>query len=143
MSRVGRFYLPCRCGEQIELPANMYRGFFATCERCGSEYLPPGAQVVSLKWIDGARWVWLAPGRRAVAGAGKEPNKAGHYWLTPEGRAELREIFTDHDDGNAVRPLLDALERAESAANGVAPTLAEAREAAIKAGDIALGKRVP
>lgn len=40
--------------------------------------------------------------------------KRGSYWTSPEGRAELRALFDDHDDGNAVRPLLDALVAAEA-----------------------------
>ena len=43
----------------------------------------------------------------------KEDRERGAYWLTTEGRTKLKDIFTDHDDGNSVRPLLDALERAE------------------------------
>ena len=39
--------------------------------------------------------------------------KRGAYWLTTEGRDELRDCFPDHDDGNAVRPLLDYVERLE------------------------------
>lgn len=39
--------------------------------------------------------------------------KRGAYWTSPVGRAELREDFDQHDDGNAVRPLLDALDAAE------------------------------
>lgn len=40
--------------------------------------------------------------------------KRGDYWLTTEGRAELREAFPDKEDGNAVIPLLDALELIEN-----------------------------
>jgi len=39
--------------------------------------------------------------------------KVGAYWLTTEGRAEIRDSFTDHDDGNCVLPLLDYVERLE------------------------------
>ena len=39
--------------------------------------------------------------------------KVGAYWLTTEGRNELRDCFPDHDDGNSVRPLLDYVERLE------------------------------
>jgi hypothetical protein len=40
--------------------------------------------------------------------------KRGAYWLTKEGRQELRDCFPDHDDGNAVRPLLDYVDRLEA-----------------------------
>jgi hypothetical protein len=40
--------------------------------------------------------------------------KVGAYWLTTEGRDEIRDYFPDHDDGNCVRPLLDYVERLES-----------------------------
>lgn len=39
--------------------------------------------------------------------------KVGDYWLTEVGRAEIRETWTDREDGNAVRPLLDALDETE------------------------------
>lgn len=39
--------------------------------------------------------------------------KCGAYWLTPEGRKELRQSFDNYNDGNAVLPLLDALEKLE------------------------------
>jgi hypothetical protein len=58
--------------------------------------------------------------------AGKTCGECGHtverptpeFWLTPEGRAEARELF-DAIDGNAVRPYLDALEAAESRAKAL------------------------
>lgn len=39
--------------------------------------------------------------------------KRGKYWLTKEGREELREAFDDDNGSCAVRPLLNALEAAE------------------------------
>lgn len=55
-------------------------------------------------------------------------DKRGSYWLTPEGRAELRETFDDPNDGNAVRPLLDALEWTEKLAAGEPVALLADRE---------------
>lgn len=43
----------------------------------------------------------------------EQARKIGAYWLTTEGRNELRDCFPDHDDGNSVRPLLDYVERLE------------------------------
>jgi len=43
----------------------------------------------------------------------EQARKVGAYWLTTEGRNELRDCFPDHDDGNSVRPLLDYVERLE------------------------------
>lgn len=51
--------------------------------------------------------------RRELAELRGENEPRGKEWLTPENRDHLREVFDDHDDGNAVRPLLDALEQAE------------------------------
>src|SRR6266496_4361225 len=40
--------------------------------------------------------------------------KRGAYWLSTEGREEIRETWDDPNDGNCVLPLLDALEAAEA-----------------------------
>jgi hypothetical protein len=53
----------------------------------------------------------LAAFKAAERELADERRKRGTYWLTPEGRAELRDTFSDPEDDNAVRPLLDALER--------------------------------
>ena len=43
----------------------------------------------------------------------EQRRKCGAYWLTTEGRDEIRDCFPNHDDGNCVRPLLDYVERLE------------------------------
>jgi len=43
----------------------------------------------------------------------RRKRESGDYWLTPEGRAKLKETFDDREDGNAVRPLLDRVELLE------------------------------
>lgn len=40
--------------------------------------------------------------------------KCGDYWLTPEGRKEIRECWDNPNDGNIVLPLLNELERLEN-----------------------------
>lgn len=54
--------------------------------------------------------------------------KRGKYWLTLEGRAKLKEVFDDPNDSAAVRPLLDALEEAESKLKIAVEFLSEAYE---------------
>ena len=44
----------------------------------------------------------------------KSNKKTGNYWLTPEGRAEIRECWDNPNDGNIVLPLLNELERLEN-----------------------------
>lgn len=39
--------------------------------------------------------------------------KRGAYWMTPEGRKEIRETWSDPNDGTPVLPLLNALEANE------------------------------
>jgi hypothetical protein len=39
--------------------------------------------------------------------------KKGDFWLTPEGRAEIRGCWENPNDGNIVLPLLNELERLE------------------------------
>lgn len=43
----------------------------------------------------------------------RRKKERGDYWLSAEGRAQLKETFDDREDGNAVRPLLDRLELLE------------------------------
>lgn len=50
---------------------------------------------------------------RHIAPAAERNKKRGAYWLTPEGRKEIRETWSDPNDGNAVLPLLNALEANE------------------------------
>jgi hypothetical protein len=50
--------------------------------------------------------------------------KSGLYWVSPEGRAEIKDLWPDWGGQNVVRPLLDTLEKAE-----------ERIEALVKAGD--------
>lgn len=50
---------------------------------------------------------------RAVKELRERRHKRGAYWLSPEGRAEIRDSFEDAEDGNAVLPLLNELERLE------------------------------
>ena len=50
---------------------------------------------------------WIRENRRTES-------KRGAYWLTCEGRAEIREAWDDAEDGNAVLPLLNALEELEA-----------------------------
>jgi hypothetical protein len=40
--------------------------------------------------------------------------KVGNFWLTTEGRAEIRDCWKDPNDGNIVLPLLNELERLEN-----------------------------
>jgi|WetSurMetagenome_2_1015567.scaffolds.fasta_scaffold749784_3 hypothetical protein len=40
--------------------------------------------------------------------------KCGDFWLTPEGRAEIRDCWKNPNDGNIVLPLLNELERLEN-----------------------------
>lgn len=40
--------------------------------------------------------------------------KRGDYWLSQEGRQEIRDTWEDPNDGNCVLPLLNAIEQAES-----------------------------
>ena len=40
--------------------------------------------------------------------------KVGDFWLTPEGRAEIRATWKNPNDGNIVLPLLNELERLEN-----------------------------
>lgn len=44
----------------------------------------------------------------------EKKRKRGAYWLSEEGRAELKASFKDANDGNAVRPLLNYIEFLES-----------------------------
>ena len=43
----------------------------------------------------------------------KSHAKSGNFWLTPEGRAEIRDCWDNPNDGNIVLPLLNELERLE------------------------------
>lgn len=43
--------------------------------------------------------------------------KRGDYWISVEGRAEIRETWGDPEDGNCVLPLLNALEALEKVQN--------------------------
>lgn len=40
--------------------------------------------------------------------------KRGDYWVSQEGREQIRDTWDDPEDGNCVLPLLNALEQAES-----------------------------
>ena len=40
-----------------------------------------------------------------------QETKRGDYWISKEGKEELREIFDNREDGNSVRPLLDEIDR--------------------------------
>ncbi len=62
--------------------------------------------------------------------------KRGDYWLTAEGREELRESFDDREDGNAVRPLLDALDACEAALAAVEAKAAELETACARKDDL-------
>ena len=46
-------------------------------------------------------------------GTGVVEVKCGAYWTSPEGRVDIRQTWDGYSDGNAVLPLLDALEAAE------------------------------
>jgi hypothetical protein len=46
----------------------------------------------------------------------EQKKESGAYWLTPEGRAQIRETWTDPEEaGCPVLPLLNALEALERA----------------------------
>ncbi len=61
-------------------------------------------------------------------GTGRIEVKAGAYWASPEGRADIRETWTDYSDGNAVLPLLDTLEASEAHVATLTADLAQARQ---------------
>lgn len=59
--------------------------------------------------------------------------KVGDFWLTPEGRAEIRECWTNPNDGNIVLPLLNELERLEKHIEATDAKIAELNEQLLRA----------
>lgn len=76
-----------------------------------SQVLELESKVARLEKENTALLAEVAPHREREA---DRLRKRGSYWLSEEGRAEIRECWDDPEDGDIPLPLLNELERLES-----------------------------